>query len=120
MKHSSRREFLGAAGFAAGAFIARPSLLRASAAPASRVAIGQCTEYNSQVMETLSKMFDQLGGLDKLVRNKTVAIKINMTGGPTMKLNGLPVEMTNMGPSRRRGRHSSPHGQGGRKAHPAA
>jgi uncharacterized protein (DUF362 family) len=56
--------------------------------------MGLCREYNSQVMETLARMFDQLGGLEKLVRNKTVAIKLNMTGGPTMKLNDLPVEMT--------------------------
>jgi len=94
MKHPTRREFLGAAGLAAGAFLARPSLLRASTAPSGRVAIGLCPEYNSQVMDTLAKMFDQLGGLEKLVRNKTVAIKLNMTGGPNMKLNGLPVEMT--------------------------
>lgn len=79
----------------AGAFVAGPSLLHALSAPASPVAIGMCPEYNAQVMDTLSKMFDQLGGLKRLVRNKTVAIKLNMTGGPNMKLNGLPVEMTN-------------------------
>ena len=27
-------------------------------------------------------MFDQLGGLEKLVRNKTVTVKLNMTGSP--------------------------------------
>lgn len=39
-------------------------------------------------------MFDQLGGLDRLVRGKTVAIKLNMTGTPELQLNGMPVEMT--------------------------
>ena len=92
--NSSRREFLGAAGMTAGAFMVSPSLLRGLAAPSSRVAIGLCPEYNAQVMATLSKMFDQLGGLHKLVNNKTVAIKINMTGGPKMQLDGMPVEMT--------------------------
>jgi uncharacterized protein (DUF362 family) len=94
MKQSTRREFLGAAGLTAGALLTPPALLRAAAAPASRVAIGLCQEYDSKVTDTLAKIFDQLGGLEKLVRNKTVAIKINLTGGPTQKLNGLPVEMT--------------------------
>ncbi len=39
-------------------------------------------------------MFDQLGGLQKLVRGKTVAIKLNMTGGPGAKLNNMPNQMT--------------------------
>ena len=92
--HSSRREFLGAAGMTAGAFLAGPRALNALTTPTSRVAIGMCPEYNSQVLDTLAKMFDQMGGLHKLVNNKTVAIKINMTGGPTQKLNDMPVEMT--------------------------
>lgn len=92
--NSSRREFLGAASMAAGALIAGPRILRASA-PTSRVAIGLCPEYNAnQVMDTLAKMFDQMGGLQKLVNNKTVAVKLNMTGGPTQRLNGMPMEMT--------------------------
>lgn len=94
MTRISRREFVNIAGFAIGAVAAKPSLLRASAAPAGRVAIGQCPEYNRQVTDTLSKMFDQLGGLKRLVNNKTVAIKLNLTGAPTMKLAGMPVEMT--------------------------
>jgi len=39
-------------------------------------------------------MFDQLGGLDKLVRGKTVAIKLNLTGSPTDKLNAMSNQMT--------------------------
>ena len=42
----------------------------------------------------LSAMFDQLGGLKKLVRGKTVAIKLNMTGPPSDKLNWMPNQMT--------------------------
>jgi uncharacterized protein (DUF362 family) len=90
----SRRKFLGAMGMAAGAYIARPNLLSALPAPASRVAIGLCPEYNRQVSDVLSTMFDQLGGLEKLVRGKTVAIKLNMTGPPTDSLNSMPLEMT--------------------------
>ena len=33
-------------------------------------------------------MFDQLGGIESLVRNKTVTVKINMTGSPGAALPG--------------------------------
>jgi uncharacterized protein (DUF362 family) len=79
---------------AASAFIAGPRILSAAQAPASRVAIGLCPEYNRQVSEVLATMFDQLGGLDMLVRGKTVAIKLNLTGDPGMKLGTMPNEMT--------------------------
>lgn len=90
----SRRQFLGAAGLAAGATLAAPRLLSALPTPAGRVAIGMCPEYDRQVATTLATMFDQLGGLDKLVRGKTVAVKLNMTGPTTDKLNSMPNQMT--------------------------
>jgi uncharacterized protein (DUF362 family) len=79
---------------AAGAYVAKPSLLSAERAPASPVAIGQCLEYNRQVTGVLSTMFDQLGGLRPLVNGKTVSIKLNLTGGPKSRLNGMPNELT--------------------------
>ena len=94
MMNLSRRTFLGAMGMAAGASIARPSLLMAERAPASPVAIGLCREYDKQVTSVLSTMFDQLGGLKPLVNGKTVSIKLNMTSVPKDKLNGMPNEMT--------------------------
>jgi uncharacterized protein (DUF362 family) len=90
----SRRRFLGAAGMVAGAAVAQPVLKSVANAPSSRVAIGMCPEYNRQVTEVLSTMFDQLGGLQKLVAGKTVAIKLNLTGPTTNKLNNMPNEMT--------------------------
>ena len=90
----SRRDFLGAVGLAAGAYMAGPALLSAIPAPASRVAIGQCAEYNRQVRDVLATMFDQLGGLQSLVRGKTVAIKLNLTGLPNTKLGDMPSKMT--------------------------
>jgi uncharacterized protein (DUF362 family) len=45
-------------------------------------------------VKTLSGMFDQLGGLESLVRGKTVAIKINLTGTATNRLYYLTPEMT--------------------------
>ena len=90
----SRRDFLGAMGMAAGAYIARPVLGSALQAPTSRVAIGLCPEYDRQVAEVLSKMFDQLGGLGPLVRGKTVAIKLNLTGPTDMKLGAMSNQST--------------------------
>lgn len=90
----SRRDFLGAAGMAAGAFLAQPSLLKAQHLATSRVAVGLCQEYDRQVVDVLSSMFDQLGGIEPLVRGKTVAIKLNMTGPVNDKLNSMPNQMT--------------------------
>ncbi len=91
---SSRREFLGAVGMAAGAYMARPALLTAQQAPAGRVAVGLCPEYDRRVLEVMSTLFDQLGGIEKLVAGKTVAIKINLTGTADARLGYLPQGMT--------------------------
>jgi uncharacterized protein (DUF362 family) len=90
----SRREFLGTVGMAGGALIANSARAPAVQAPVSRVAIGLCPEYNQQVREVLAAMFDQLGGIDRLVRGKTVAIKLNMTGPTSEKLSSMPNQMT--------------------------
>ncbi len=36
-------------------------------------------------------MFDQLGGIGRIVKGKTVTIKINLTGGETTRLDHLPM-----------------------------
>jgi uncharacterized protein (DUF362 family) len=36
-------------------------------------------------------MFDHLGGLTRIVRSKTVAVKINLTGSPTYRVGYLPL-----------------------------
>jgi hypothetical protein len=77
----SRRDFLARSGVAAGAVISQP-LFANTAKTNSRVAIGLCPEYDLRVSDVLSTMFDQLGGLPRLVRGKTVAIKLNLTGPP--------------------------------------
>jgi uncharacterized protein (DUF362 family) len=81
-------------GAAAGVCFARPSFLSALAAPASRVAVGLCRKYDEQVPNVLSTMFDQLGGLEGLVRGKTVAIKLNLTAQPDVFLDGEQPGMT--------------------------
>lgn len=66
-----------------------PSLLRAAAVP---VAIAKCRTYEpGELLKAFGGLFDQLGGLGNLVKNKTVAIKINLTGAPTYRLGYLPL-----------------------------
>ncbi len=88
---TSRRSFLLQT---SAACLAAPSLLRADA-PASRVTVSRCKTYDAaELVPALQKMFDQLGGLGSLVKNKTVAVKINLTGAPTYRLGYLPLEDT--------------------------
>ncbi len=76
----SRRELL--AGTTAAAALALPrAAYSSSPAPACTVAIARCREYAS-FRPQLSSAFDQIGGIDKLVRGKTVAVKLNLTGNP--------------------------------------
>ncbi|MDQ2840995.1 MAG: DUF362 domain-containing protein [Acidobacteriota bacterium] len=77
----SRRELL-VAGTSAAAAIALPEIARSeSPAPASTVSIVRCRDYTN-FRPQLSSAFDQIGGIDKLVRGKTVAVKLNLTGNP--------------------------------------
>lgn len=75
----SRRDVL-TAGTAAFAALGASQRLKASA-PASTVAIVRCRNY-SDFGNQLSSAFDQIGGIEKLVRGKTVALKLNLTGNP--------------------------------------
>ena len=90
----SRRKFLGVMGATAGMLLARPLSLLADTAPVGRVAAGMCPEYGTGVLPTMATMFDQLGGLDKLVRGKTVAVKLNLTGMAYDRLRHLPPSVT--------------------------
>ena len=63
-------------------------------APAAPVSIAKCASYDEDVTGHLARLFDQLGGLEALVRNKTVTIKLNMTGSPGMKVRGMAPGLT--------------------------
>jgi uncharacterized protein (DUF362 family) len=86
----TRRELL--------ALIAATPLLKADAAPApvAPVSIAKCASYDEDITGKLYTMFDQLGGLPKLVRNKTVTIKLNLTGGPGNRVDGMAPGLTHM------------------------
>jgi uncharacterized protein (DUF362 family) len=84
-----------AAAAVSGAYLVGTRVGRAAEAPAGRVALARCKTYNpAELTPALRKMFDQLGGLGKLVNGKTVAIKINLTGSPTYRLGYHPLENT--------------------------
>lgn len=73
---------------------AAPLLKGAVDAPAAPVAIGKCASYDEDVTAKLAALFDQLGGIDKLVRNKTVTVKVNMTGSPGQRFQGKAPAIT--------------------------
>ncbi len=77
--HMTRRDLL-ATGTAAAAALGLPAISKASA-PASSVAVVRCRSY-ADFPAKLSEGVDQIGGIDGLVRGKTVALKLNLTGNP--------------------------------------
>lgn len=88
-KRLSRRGFLGAASAAAwqSPLGANPS------APVSKVAVARCLDYDATLQPTLDRMFDQIGGLGRLVAGKTVGLKINLTGSPRQRMGRTPAEL---------------------------
>jgi len=69
-------------------------LKAAPPAPTAPVSIAKCASYDADLPATLSTMFDQLGGLGRIVRNKTVTIKLNLTGSPGLRFQGKPLGVT--------------------------
>ena len=78
----------------AAAAPALPGLLRAASAPVAPVSIAQCPSYDSDLTTTLNTMFDELGGLGRIVKNKTVTIKLNLTGSPGLRFQGKALGLT--------------------------
>jgi len=64
------------------AVLGLPKLAKSSAPPGT-VSIVRCKTYGSEFTTQLSTAFDQIGGISSLVRGKTVALKLNLTGNPT-------------------------------------
>jgi uncharacterized protein (DUF362 family) len=88
-----RRQLFRSTAAAAAGLLFAPRQLRA--APSAPVSIGRCGTYEPrEVTAALGKMFDQLGGVARLVQGKTVAIKVNLTGEPDSRVNSLPVGET--------------------------
>jgi uncharacterized protein (DUF362 family) len=107
----SRRAFIQqglalAAGAPLALTCARNGLLAAEIAGASgqrapqssqanaKVAIVSCRSYGPEVRPALAQCFDLLGGIGPLVKNKTVTVKLNLTGSSAKPLLGRPVGET--------------------------
>jgi uncharacterized protein (DUF362 family) len=86
----NRREFMAGLGAAAGLALGLPATMRA-AAPTAPVAVAKCRDYGAAYLSTVEKMFDQLGGLGRLVKGKTVVLKINLTGEAYYRLGFVPA-----------------------------
>jgi len=70
----------GAAAYAGSAASADPQTPAASA-PSAPVAIAKVASYDEDLVAQFRKLFDQIGGIQSQVQGKTVAIKVNLTGG---------------------------------------
>jgi uncharacterized protein (DUF362 family) len=80
----TRRQMLTTVGRAVGAAALcpfDPLPAAPSSVPAAPVSVAKCSSYDEDLAAKLSTMFDQVGGIGRLVRGKTVAIKLNLTGG---------------------------------------
>jgi uncharacterized protein (DUF362 family) len=90
----TRREIFALTGAVVMEQAMTPRIFGATPA-ANPVAIAKCVTYNDvEVASNLKTMFDQLGGLSKLVRNKTVTVKLNLTGSPGQRFEGRPLGVT--------------------------
>ncbi|HVV02412.1 MAG TPA: DUF362 domain-containing protein [Verrucomicrobiae bacterium] len=106
----NRREFLSrtlvfGAGVPLGFLLSERDVLAAPAPPVTgssdiktnaRVAIVPCHTYGAEVAGALDQCFDLLGGIQHLVRGKTVTVKLNLTGTDFTPFLGRPVGETFM------------------------
>jgi uncharacterized protein (DUF362 family) len=94
----TRRDFLrSVAGASAAAFgiqgwTAEPDTFVSPRAPAS---IGICKRYDyAEVRSALSRMLDELGGIEKLVRRQHVTVKTNLVNSSEEDVGGVPLPLT--------------------------
>ena len=79
LKHPTRRDLLST-GAAAIAAVTAPKFSMAAPQPQT-VSIVRCRTY-TDFSAQLTNACDQIGGIGSLVRGKTVALKVNLTGNP--------------------------------------
>ena len=94
----TRRQFLKrASAVGAGLLLPGPGISYAgpSRKPTSPVSISRCQTYEPDpLLQRLATMLDQLGGLDRLIAGKTVAVKVNLTGDVHQRALNLPPGRT--------------------------
>src|SRR5262249_55198475 len=88
----SRREFLRGSAAAAG-LAALGDMAWAGAPPSKAVGIPRRPRYDpAQVQARMAELFDQIGGIRRLVQGKIVAVKLNLTGGIGGSFQGVSAE----------------------------
>lgn len=93
---SSRREFIQVGATAIAGIALNPFRATAVNTAGAKVAIAKCSGYGPEVRAAYARCFDLLGGIGSLVRDKTVTIKINLTGSDFKKVYGKTVGETYM------------------------
>lgn len=86
----TRRELLSLAGSVPALLHAAP----AQSAPTAPVSLAKVPSYTEDLVPVFQQMFDQIGGAGRLVKNKTVTIKVNLTGSPALRLQGKALGLT--------------------------
>ncbi len=76
----TRRQLLAGSGLSLVSLV-RGQPPAAPSAPVAPVSVAKCASYDADLVSMLAKQFDQIGGIGKLLGGKTVAIKLNLTGG---------------------------------------
>lgn len=92
----TRRQFLRRGVVAAAVpFLVRHAALAGAATSintsGAKVAITACKGYGPEVRAAMSQAFDLLGGIGSLIKDKTVTVKVNLTGTDFRRVFGRPV-----------------------------
>jgi uncharacterized protein (DUF362 family) len=95
----ARRRFLGLAATAPLAMAtscgrdatSSPNPSPSAGAATAAVAIARARAYGSEAASALRQALELLGGIGALVRDKTVTVKVNLTGWPILPIGGRPA-----------------------------
>lgn len=97
----TRRDFIKGTLASAVIAAANPNLLRGasqtavSTVPRAPVGIGLCQRYEyPMVRHALAKLFNEIGGVRPLVKNKHVTVKVNLVNTSEEDVNGVPLWLT--------------------------
>ena len=66
----------------------------APSSPAPPVSLTKCQSYDDNLTQVLNTKFDQSGGLGRVAKNKTVTLKLNLTGTTFLKFPGQSLSVT--------------------------
>ena len=75
----SRRDLFAVSGLAMGA-LAVKAQDPTPVAPNATVSVAKVASYDGDLVAQIEHMFDEIGGIGPMVRGKTVAMKVNLTG----------------------------------------